>query len=201
MLVHGYPVGMTATPPAHRPLWRRLVRALVALVVVTLVAAAGVGLFASRVVYHPHYDAVPEQPVDALFVIGPLDKWRVEYAEQLMREGRAHNLVLSTPNMPWDALYCEEDHGWPSYCFPPDPSTTRGEAQGLRRLAQEHGWTSFAVVTVDFHAARTRFIFERCLDQSVPVLGRHVPQPDELLRYQTAYQLGAWAKEYALGSC
>ncbi|WP_420176046.1 hypothetical protein [Luteococcus sp. OSA5] len=158
-------------------------------------------LFAWRVVYRPHYDAVPDEPVDALLVLGPLEPWRLELAEQWMQQGKARNLVLSTPTLPQDAVHCEPPHEWPTYCFPPEPSTTRGEAVGLKRLAEEHGWQSMAVLTIDFHAARTRFIFERCLGHPVPVVGRHLEIPQRFLRYHVAYQLGGFAKEIALGSC
>ncbi|MEL4505625.1 hypothetical protein AAEX63_11320 [Luteococcus sp. H138] len=123
--------------------------------------------------------------------------WRLEMAEDLMRQGKARNLVLSTPNMPWDAMYCDREHDWTAYCFPPQPSTTRGEAIGLKQLAAQHGWSTFAVLTIDFHTSRSRFIFERCLGTDVTVVGRHIPAADD----QVAYQLGAYAKELRLGRC
>ncbi|MEL4357790.1 MULTISPECIES: YdcF family protein [unclassified Luteococcus] len=177
----------------HRVAW-----AISLTVVLVLLATS---LFAWRVVYRPRLDQLPPGGVDALLVLGPLDPWRLEMAEQLMRDGRARNLVLSTPNMPWDAIYCDRDHDWPAYCFPPDPSTTRGEAIGLKRLAEAHGWQSFAVLTVDFHAARSRFIFQRCLGVDVPVVGSHQPSLDGQRPYQVAYQAGAFAKEITLGRC
>lgn len=159
------------------------------------------GVFAWKVVYRPHVDPMPEDTVDALLVLGPLEPWRMTMAEELMRAGRARNLVLSTPNLPVDARYCERKHDWPAYCFPPEPSTTRGEAMALKRLAKAHGWSSFAVLTVDFHAARSRFIFKRCLGQDVPVVGRHVAYADSQRRHHVFYQFGGFVKEIALGRC
>ncbi|MGO4957001.1 YdcF family protein [Luteococcus sp. Sow4_B9] len=185
--------GRRRTPPEH--ILARVVSTIFVLAVAFLV------VFAWKVVYRPHYDPYPEEPVDALFVLGPLEPWRMEQAEQLMRDGRARNLVLSTPNMPWDAMYCDREHDWPSYCFPPDPSTTRGEAIGLKRLADEHDWSSFAVLTIEFHAARSRFIIERCMGQDIPVVGRLQWVPSELKLYHVAYQLGGYAKEIWLGRC
>lgn len=158
-------------------------------------------LFGWHVVYRPHLDAVPDEEVDALMVLGPLDAWRLPMAEQLMREHKAKNLVLSTPNMPWDALYCKEKHSWPAYCFPPDPSTTRGEAMGYRTLARQHGWKTVMVLTVDFHVERARFIFERCLRQDVTVIGAYQGQYDSQRLFQVPYQLAGYAKELAKGPC
>lgn len=167
-----------------------------------VVAALGVTAFAWTVVNRPHVDAPPSpsDPVDALIVLGPLDAWRLPLAEQYMKEGRAKNLVLSTPNMPWDAMYCDRPHDWTSYCFPPDPSTTRGEAMGLQKLAAEHGWKTFAVLTVDFHVERSRFIFERCLRQDVTVLGGGSPSTASR-NFQMLHQMAGYAKELAKGPC
>ena len=179
--------------------WLRLFAGIT--LVLALVAGVGLHQFAQRVVYHAHYDPVPTEQVDVLFVLGPLDTWRVDYAKELMSQGVAKNLVLSTPNPSWDQRYCGQDAGWPVYCFPPNPSTTRGEAQNLRELAAKHGWTTFTIVTVDVHAARTRFIMKRCLRQDIPVVGVHWPMEANWLRYQVLYQLGGYAKEIALGRC
>ena len=179
---------------------RRTRRVLAGAVLVPVVLSAALA-FAWKTVYRPTLDAVPTEPVDAMIVLGPLETWRVPWAEELMRQGVARNLVLSTPNMPWDALYCDEEHPWPAYCFPPDPSTTRGEALGLRELAREHGWTSFVVLTVDFHADRSRFIFERCLRQPVTVLGRYYPDYGRVRPFQLVYQTAGYAKELGLGRC
>ena len=166
-----------------------------------VLVAGSLGLLGWWVVYHPTLDPVPDEPVDALLVIGPLEPWRVPAAEELMRQGKARNLVLSTPNMPWDAIYCQEPHDWPAYCFPPEPSTTRGEAMNYRSLAREKGWKSVLVLTVDFHADRTRFTFERCLRTDVPVTGQHRPEADPHRRFMMVYQTAGFVKETLLGRC
>ncbi|WP_394277101.1 hypothetical protein, partial [Luteococcus sp.] len=168
----------------------------------TVVLLVGlVMVFAWRVVYRPHLDQMPVEPVDALLVLGPLEPWRIEMADQLMAEGRARNLVLSTPTLPQDLQYCRSDAPWPIHCFAPDPATTRGEAMGLKRLMAENDWTTAAVLTIDFHAPRSRFIFERCLGTLVPVVGRHVSSWDDQRPYMVAYQLGGYLKEIRLGRC
>lgn len=197
-------MGVTDATP-DRPRRRSLVRRVgTALAVLFIGLLAGLVVFAWRVVYHPHFDELPAEPVDALIVLGPLDAWRVPMADRLMREGRARNLVLSTPFAPPAADYCDQAHDWPTFCFVPDPSTTRGEAMELKRLAGQHGWTTFAVVTIDLHAERTRFIFKRCLGVDVPVVGQFTPRTSSLSsyrRYHVAYQLAGYVKEIALGKC
>lgn len=188
-----------AQPPRAR---RRPPEHVLARVVTgTVVLLVGlVMVFAWRVVYRPHLDPMPDEPVDVLLVLGPLEDWRVEMANQLMAEGRARNLVLSTPDPALDQRHCGAAD-WPVICFEPEPSTTRGEAMQLKRLMAENGWTTAAVLTVDFHAARSRFIFERCLGQPVPVVGRHVSYWDDERPYMVAYQLGGYLKEIRLGRC
>lgn len=167
----------------------------------TVVLLVGlVMVFAWRVVYRPQLDQMPDEPVDVLLVLGPLDDWRVEMATDLMRRGKARTLVMSTPDPARERRHCGSAD-WPVICFVPDPSTTRGEAMQLKRLMDEHGWTSAAVLTIDFHAARSRFIFKRCLGTPVPVVGRHVSYWDEQRAYMVAYQLGGYLKEIRLGRC
>lgn len=180
---------------------RILRRTVLVVALATCLAVVGTSVFAWRTVHRPTLDEIPAGGVDVLMVLGPLDPWRVEMAEDLMRQGRARNLVVSTPNMPLDAKYCDQKHPWPVYCFPPDPSTTRGEAQGLRALAEQHGWASFGVITVDFHANRSRFIFRRCLNADVTITGRDDSNYDAVRNFHVAYQLGGYLKELSLGRC
>ena len=43
----------------------------------------------------------------------------------------------------------------------PDPSSTRGEARQVSRLAGERGWRRILVVTSSYHVPRARLIFRR----------------------------------------
>ena len=45
----------------------------------------------------------------------------------------------------------------------PEPSTTRGEAREVARLAAERGWQRIFVVTSSYHVPRARLIFRRGL--------------------------------------
>jgi uncharacterized SAM-binding protein YcdF (DUF218 family) len=57
------------------------------------------------------------------------------------------------------------------FCFTPDPDSTRGEAEELRRLASRHGWRRIDVVTSTYHVFRARILFRRCLDHRIAVVG------------------------------
>lgn len=47
--------------------------------------------------------------------------------------------------------------------FVPEPSTTRGEARAVARLASARGWRRVLVVTSSYHVPRARLIFGRAL--------------------------------------
>lgn len=55
--------------------------------------------------------------------------------------------------------------------FVPAPSTTRGEARGIARLARERGWQRVIVVTSTYHVPRARLIFGRIDVRTVSVVG------------------------------
>ena len=57
------------------------------------------------------------------------------------------------------------------FTFVPDPSTTRGEARGVARLAEERGWHRILVVTSTYHVLRAGLIFRRALRGRVDVVG------------------------------
>ena len=47
-------------------------------------------------------------------------------------------------------------------CFDPSPSTTRGEAEFLGRLARQYHWKSVVLVTTTPQDSRARLRAERC---------------------------------------
>jgi uncharacterized SAM-binding protein YcdF (DUF218 family) len=63
---------------------------------------------------------------------------------------------------------CEEDD---TSCVVPRPLSTWGEAQLVGELARERDWPAVTVVTSEFHLARSRMIFRRCLDVPVAMVG------------------------------
>jgi uncharacterized SAM-binding protein YcdF (DUF218 family) len=60
--------------------------------------------------------------------------------------------LLKAGNLPFEVL-----------SVVPDPSTTRGEARAMARLAGERGWRRILVVTSSYHIPRARLIFRRAL--------------------------------------
>lgn len=65
--------------------------------------------------------------------------------------------------------YCESNGREGILCFPPEKNATIGEAYAIRDIAQEESWDSLINVTDQYHAFRTRFIFEQCLGDDVEV--------------------------------
>lgn len=60
--------------------------------------------------------------------------------------------LLEAPGLPFEVL-----------SVVPDPSTTRGEARQIARLAAERSWQRIVVVTSTYHIPRARLIFRRGL--------------------------------------
>src|SRR5262249_35248305 len=81
-----------------------------------------------------HVDAIVE-------LAGPGDGDRDRLAMQLAREHRADYLVQSTLQADADTGRClPAEAGVTVLCFHPDPDTTRGEAEAIRRLGEQYGW-------------------------------------------------------------
>jgi uncharacterized SAM-binding protein YcdF (DUF218 family) len=70
----------------------------------------------------------------------------------VVRAEEAAPELLTTGGLPFEVL-----------SVVPDPSSTRGEARQLARLAGERDWQSILVVTSAYHVPRARMIFERGL--------------------------------------
>lgn len=175
---------------------RRAIGLLAALVVVWLVG----GYF---VIVRPATDA--PAPVDAILVLGPPSvDHRATDALAMAAAGQAHTVVISVPT----------DSGWrirracelpvPEYtviCFKPDPSTTRGEAEQIRRLADEHGWRSLMVITSTYHVTRARLIVQRCFSgRLLMVAASGRPSPGNYA-FQYLYQTGGFVKAFLHRAC
>lgn len=130
------------------------------LVVVIAVAALTAMLFvwpASR---------VPEN-ADAVVVLGGGSGERLERGLELMEAGVSDTLVVSTGptrSMRRADIACGQQRPWNVLCFSPDPVRTSGEARAIGALAQEHGWSSIAVVTSTYHLTRARTLVTQCFD-------------------------------------
>lgn len=152
---------------------------------------------------HPRVDH--PKHADAVVILGPpYENGRLDVALSLIKQHVADNLVVSVPSK-WQRKLvplCADPHdSFTVICFRPDPSTTSGEAQELRRLAHEHGWTSLAVVTSTYHVSRARMIFGRCFDGRLYMVpARHGISPLDWA-YEYAYQTGAYIKAILQSGC
>jgi uncharacterized SAM-binding protein YcdF (DUF218 family) len=102
---------------------------------------------------------------DAVVVLAGGNGERLDKGLQLVRDGVAPNLVVSTGP---DEL-CGTRHAFGVYCFLPDPDDTRGEAEAIGRIAGREGWHHLVLVTSDYHATRARLLVERCFPGTVDV--------------------------------
>ncbi|RLP10657.1 YdcF family protein [Propionibacterium australiense] len=164
------------------------------------------------VVLDVRYVAYPRQDVadgraDVLFVLGPHDSGRVDYALQLMDGGAADELVVSTPSFGSvfqpepSTSFCTDEHPYPVTCFVPEPSTTRGEAAQLARWRTERGWDRVIVLTTRPHVSRTRYIMGQCAGGPVAVWSYDGAMTPLGWAYQFAYQGLAFIKAIAMGEC
>jgi hypothetical protein len=102
------------------------------------------------------------EPADAVVVLDGDRPRRLAHGVALAATGWAPVLVvircdsvapeLLAPSLPFDVM-----------SFTPEPSTTRGEARGVARLAHEFGWRRLLIVTSTYHVTRARLIFRRAL--------------------------------------
>ncbi len=167
---------------------------------VLLVAWLVVGYFviANPTVNHP-------RRADAIVVLGPPDNnGRQATALSLIRQHVATNLVISIPSerqLQAKALCNTPQDGFSVTCFQPHPATTRGEAEHMRDLARQHGWTSVVVVTSTYHVSRARIIFDRCLDGRLYVVAARHGISVFTWAYQYLYQTGAYVKAALQSDC
>jgi len=102
---------------------------------------------------------------DAVVVLAGGDGERLDRGLELVRQGVAPNLVVSTGP---DKL-CATRQKFSVYCFLPDPDDTRGEAEAIGRIASREGWQHLVLVTSDYHATRARILVGRCFSGTLDV--------------------------------
>jgi uncharacterized SAM-binding protein YcdF (DUF218 family) len=169
---------------------KQLWLAIFVLLVAALVAAT------ARWIVWPKTDAAPEH-ADAVVVLGGGGSERLDEGLKLVDEGVAQVLVISDGNRPgWqqaNELCTKGDPGFAVVCFEPEPHRTQGEAAGVAELARERRWKNIVVVTSDYHAVRAGWLFDRCFDYDVPVVGagNGLPRPTTVLHEWGAYVHGA----------
>ncbi|WAH95922.1 YdcF family protein [Arthrobacter sp. MMS18-M83] len=140
---------------------------------------------------------------DVVFVLGPPDN-RISYAEQLMQQGYAPALAVSSPvgkDGKFEADICAAHRSYRIICFNPDPFTTQGEARALRDLSSQYGWKNANVLTAQFHVTRARVIMGRCYGgdlrmvayrTGLPLLS--LSNPKSSWAYEYVYQTAAFVK-------
>jgi hypothetical protein len=123
---------------------------------------------AIRVVFEPAAgNGFDDGPIVAL---GGGSRDRLDTALQL-RQPDDRVLVLSgTAILRYNAWFgsCDEPS---TICLIARPLNTYGEALGVAQLAKDYGWPRVTIVTSDYHAYRTRLLFNRCSDTGIEVVG------------------------------
>jgi uncharacterized SAM-binding protein YcdF (DUF218 family) len=159
--------------------------------------------FAWLVIGNPKVDH--PKHADAIIILGsPENNARIEAAQRLLDQHVSNQLVISlnSPLQRHAAHLCTHPPaGITVTCFQPNPSSTRGEAEEMRRLAQQHGWRSIVVVTSTFHVSRARMIFKRCISGTVYMVAARKGIGLATWSYQYLYQTGAFIKAVLQSGC
>lgn len=167
------------------------------------------GVLAYQLFYREHQDDL--RPADAIVVLGGEHDGREDYGLQLAREGysTSKTVLISDPYLgrrsPREVALmdrvCGPQPGLEVICFPPDPSTTRGEAMFTQKMAKERGWKSVIVISWRYHMVRARYIFGQCFDGDVVM--RSVPRDYgkslKLWTFYSVYQYAGLTKAAILG--
>jgi hypothetical protein len=184
-----------ATPPTRKK--RLFFRSFVVIAALAIVwAVAGIYLYVAPPSDEPKH-------ADVLFVLGPPDQ-RMVYAEQLMQQGYAPTLAVSSPigkDGRFTADICGAQRAYRVICFHSDPFTTQGEARALKNLSDQYGWKSANVLTAQFHVTRARVIVSRCYTGNLDMVTDRMDLPLFSLTdptyswaYQYLYQTAAFVK-------
>ena len=189
------------------PASRRLLAALEAFVLAVVIILVDMGISGHFVFANATVDQL--ERADAIIVLGGEHDGREDYGLQLAREGWAPTVVLSNPYWDGDPVMrrvCREPDDVEVICFKPDPGTTRGEAEEMRRLADQRSWSKIIVVSWRYHLPRARLVFQQCFsDQSDAAVMVDVPRRYRysLLGWEFvfAYQWGGLAKAAIQGTC
>ncbi len=111
---------------------------------------------------------------DAVVVLSGGRTDRLPKGLKLVQSGVAPTLVISdgrAQGYPQANKLCRGGQPFKVVCFVPDPYSTRGEAEGVARLARKYHWRSLVVVTSRYHVFRSRILFKRCFKGPVAVTG------------------------------
>lgn len=141
---------------------------------------------------------------DAIFMLGGPGQDRFKFAVDLVYQGWAPELVLSTSasREPWLVEFCRKP--WPGLkvdCITADPPTTKGEGRELRRLAEKYNWRTVIVVTWLPHISRARFILKRCFDGDLVMVASPANLSVTGWAYQYVYQTAGYMRAAVERGC
>jgi len=154
------------------------------------------------IVQHPTINKVTK--VDAMVVIGPPDDDRLDEARTLLARGISTQLVISIPAYNFfgaKRLCATPPAGVTTHCFDPNPGTTKGEAEEVRRLAAQFHWNSILVITSKYHVSRARMIFDNCIVGRVEVVSAHKSISPTDWAFQYVYQTAGYVRAFTQPSC
>lgn len=151
------------------------------------------------VVQHPHIDRPGS--ADAVLILGPTLSDRVNTGLTAIRRHLSDQLVVSIPDGSNGKLCRLHRSGLTVTCFVPHPSTTRGEAEELGRLAARHHWTSVIVVTSKYHVSRARMIISRCFHGRLSMVAAGGSISFVRWAYEYVYQTAGYVKAALYRSC
>ncbi|WP_066303333.1 YdcF family protein [Arthrobacter luteolus] len=144
-------------PAAARRVLARIGAAVLCTLLVWLLVSANLFL----------YPQTAKEPAsaDAIVVLAGAAAERLPVGQQLLRDGYAPVLVLSTTDTPGNAntdFVCEYTTNPAIECFTPAPLSTRAEARSIARLAADNGWDEIIVVTSKYHVVRAEANISQC---------------------------------------
>lgn len=182
---------------------RRRLRSLVVLMIALATLLTVWLALCVRFVANPRID--PHQPVEALYVLGPLES-RLEPALALMDAGVAPvmlaTLSVDATGRPYFTDHCgRTTPGYRIECVLPDPYTTRGEARLLAEQVRAHGWTKVALLASTAQAERARLLVGRCVAVTVLVWDHPEPRTPTDWLGEFVHQSGGWAQAQLEPGC
>ncbi|WP_247826354.1 YdcF family protein [Arthrobacter antioxidans] len=161
---------MTSDPPPPAPR-RRLLRVLRTVGVLLAAVLTAWLVLAWTLFYDPPLR--PAGRADAVVVLAGAAAERLPLGRELIDDGVADELVLSSTGLPGNAAtdaVCAEEN--PDItCFVPDPLTTRGEARAVAALARDNGWDEIVVVTSTYHVTRASTNLAQCSEADITMAG------------------------------
>jgi uncharacterized SAM-binding protein YcdF (DUF218 family) len=142
----------------------------IAVVVLTVVLVWAAAVAVVGALYHGRS---PEK-ADAVVVLQG-SKTRLPLGLKLVEQGYAPLLVISRGDRKrLEARLCSGRQRIPRVsvlCFVADPSSTRGEAEFIGRLAKRRGVDRIDVVTSQFHVFRAGIVIRRCYHGDLRMVG------------------------------